>query len=147
MITDLLDAALLDVPAYGDGVLTVTLARPGGTVACALLVVGVLTEVGDMEQDAEVSIKDYSVKDSDPFSETPLLEREFSKRLSGVVVVPRERVDSVVNIVSRYRATYLVFIGSQAYGCTVIYGFLEGWKMVLKNAKHSKFSVQIEGGT
>lgn len=147
LITDLLDAALLDIPAYGEGVLTVTLSRPGGTVSCGMLVVGLVTTIGETQYEAEVSIRDFSIKDPDPFAATPLLERDYSKRLNATVVVEVRNVDSVTKTVSRYRATNVVWIGSTVYGCTVIYGFLADWKMVLQNKVQSKFTAQIEGMT
>lgn len=147
LITDLLDAALLDIPAYGEGVLTVTLSRPGGTVSCGMLVVGLVTEVGKTQYGAEVSIRDFSIKDPDPFAATPLLEREYTKKLNATVAVRDEDVDSVTKTVSRYRATNVVWIGSTEYGCTVIYGFLADWKMAIPSKVSSLFTAQIEGMT
>lgn len=147
LITDLLDAALLDIPAYGEGVLTVTLSRPGGTVSIAMLVVGIVTDVGQTLQSPQVSIRDYSRKEPDAFGNYELVERGYSQRMSADVMVLRENVDSVVKTVSRYRATNVVWIGSDSYGCLVIFGFLADWSLVIENNSASKFSAQIEGMT
>lgn len=147
VITDLLDAALLDVPAYGEGVLTVTLARPGGAVSCAMLVVGIVTELGDTEYGAQISIRDFSRKEPDAFGNFDLVERDYSKQMSVNVVVPRSRVDSVAKVVSRYRATNVVWIGSTEFGSLIVYGFLEDWSLVIENYADSKFSAKIEGMT
>ena len=147
LITNLLDAALLDIPAYGNGVLTVTLTRTGGTVSCAMLVVGMVTSLGDTQHGAQVSIRDYSRKEADAFGNYNLVQRSYSQRLSAEVVVARAQVDEVVKTVSRYRATNVVWIGSNAYGCLVVFGFLADWSLVIDNPSTSKFSAQIEGMT
>lgn len=147
LITDLLDAALLDIPAYGEGVLTVTLSRPGGAVSCAMLVVGIVTDLGETLEKPQVSIRDYSRKEPDGFGNYSLVERDYSKRMSADVLVMRPNVDAVVKTLSRYRATPVVWIGSGSYGCLVIYGFLADWSLVIENQAASKFSAQIEGMT
>ena len=147
LITDLLDAALLDVPAYGEGVLTVTLARPGGTVSCAMLVVGLVTEIGETEYGAQVSIRDFSRKEPDGFGNFELVQRAYSKQMSLNVVVPRSKVDSVAKVVSRYRATNVVWIGSTEFGSLIVYGFLADWSLVIENYADSKFNAKIEGMT
>lgn len=147
VITDLLDAALMNVPAYCDGVLTVTLSRPGGTVSCGMLVVGIYAKLGEMEYDASVSIRDYSRKEVDTFGNYKLQPLEFSKRMSGVVRVKAPAVDNVTRILSQYRATNLVWIGATQYSCLIVYGFISDWKMTIKNAVESTFTAEIEGMT
>lgn len=147
VITDLLDAALLDVPAYGDGVLTVTLARPGGSVSCALLVAGLVTEIGGTEYGAQISIRDFSRKEADAFGNYSLVQRDYSKQLSLTVQVPRRDVDRVSKEVSRYRASNVVWIGSSEFGALVAYGFLADWSLVIENYAISKFTAKIEGMT
>ena len=147
LITDLLDAALLDVPAYGEGVLTVTLARPGGTVSCAALVVGLVTQIGETEYGAQVSIRDFSRKEPDGFGNFDIVQRAYSKQMSLNVVVPRSMVDSVAKLVSRYRATNVIWIGSTEFGSLIVYGFLADWSLVIENYADSKFNAKIEGMT
>ncbi len=147
VITDLLDAALLDVPAYGEGVLTVTLARPGGSVSCALLVAGLVTDIGGTEYGAQISIRDFSRKEADAFGNYSLVQRDYSKQLSLTVHVPRRDVDRVSKEVSRYRASNVVWIGSSEFGALVAYGFLADWSLVIENYAVSRFSAKIEGMT
>lgn len=147
VITDLLDASLLDVPAYADGVLTVTLARAGGDVSCGLMVVGLVTELGDTLYPANVSIRDYSRKEADDFGNYALVQRDYSKRMSAEVLVDSSKADQVVRNISRYRATNVVWIGSKKYGSLIVYGFVSDWKLVFENARISKFSLEVEGMT
>lgn len=147
VITDLLDAALFDVPGYSEGVLSVTLERPSETVSCGMLVVGIASDIGLTQYGARVSVRDYSKKDADSFGNYTLTVGEFSKRMTADVIVDNDKLDNVVNYLTRYRATNLVWVGSSVYGCTVIYGFLADWSVQIENATQSRLSQEIEGMT
>ena len=147
VITDLLDAALLDVPGYSDGQLTVTLTRTGGTVGVALMAVGVLFDVGDTQYGAQVSIRDYSRKEADAFGNYSLVKRSYSKTMHADVLVPRDQVDNVVKNITRHRATNVVWIGDSQFGALIVYGFMADWRLVIDTYTQSTFSAQIEGMT
>ena len=147
VITDLLDAALLDIPGYGEGELTVTLTRTGGTVSCGVLVVGVVFEIGGTRPGASVSIRDFSRKEADDFGNYDLVVRDFSKQISANVIVDSARADEVARTVARHRATPLVWIGADIYGALVVYGFVSDWRLALSNAAISEFTIEIEGMT
>lgn len=147
VITDLLDAALFDVPGYSEGILSVTLERPTETVSCGMLVVGIASDVGLTQYGARVSVRDYSKKDADSFGNYTLTVGDFSKRMTADVIVDNDKLDNVVNYLTRYRATNLVWVGSSVYGCTVVYGFLSDWSVQIENATQSRLSQEIEGMT
>ena len=147
VITNLIDAALLDLPAYGDGVLTVTITRTGGNVSLGMLIVGLVTDVGETQYGASVSIRDYSRKEADAFGNYQLVERAYSQKMSLDVMVLKGNVDSVVKNVSRYRATNVVWIGSTLYGSLIVYGFVADWRLTVDNFTFSQFHAEIEGMT
>ncbi len=145
VLTDLVDAALIDLPAYTNGQLTVTLSRPGGTVSCGALIVGMSFLVGKTRREPSVSIRDFSIKSADAYGNYTLKEGEYSKKMSANVLVDSPRVDEVVRNVARYRATNLVWIGSPTYGVLVVWGFATDWKMVIENRRTSEFLLEVEG--
>lgn len=149
VLTGLLDAALVDVPPYGEGTLTITFTRTGGTVSCGMLVVGLLTEVGTTLTDVQVSIRDYSRKERDAFGNATIVERDYSRVMSAPVLIEgnRARVDFVVKELARYRATPVVIIGSETYGSTVFFGWFADWKVTLKNELGCTVTVECEGMT
>lgn len=144
-ITDLLDAALLDIPAYGEGVLTVTISRPGGTVSVGMLVVGLVTNIGHTQHGATVAIRDYSRINRDNFGLVTFVRRDYSKVVSGSVVIDADRVDAVTRELSRYRATPVVWLGSDSYGSLVVYGFAADWRCEIANPSASVLTIDIEG--
>ncbi len=146
-LTDLVDAALLDVPAYSTGTLTVTLTRTGGTVSCGLMVVGLVYTIGTTAIGASVSIRDFSRKDVDDFGNYTIVQRGYSKKISTRVFVDREKSDEVVKNMSRYRATNMVWLGSSDIGSLIAYGFASDWRLAFQNIRFSEFSLEIEGMT
>ena len=147
IINGLVDAALLDIPAYGEGVLTVTLSRPGGTVGCALMVVGMLFEIGETEYGGKVAIRDYSQKKSDRFGNWDLQVGDYSKLMDLTAVVPADRADEVARILSAARSSNAVWIGSDQFGSLVVYGFMADWSLTPDNFGQWTFSGQVEGMT
>lgn len=147
VITDLVDAALLDLPAYGEGVLSITLSRPGGTVSVGLVAVGMLFQVGNAQWGAKVGIRDYSQKTADQFGNRDLAIGEYSKLMSLTVEVRAERADEVSKVMARSRATNLIWIGADGFGALVIYGFLADWNLVAKNVETWIFTAEVEGMT
>jgi hypothetical protein len=146
-IPDLLSAALLDVPPYGEGVLTVTLSRPGGTVACGLMVAGMLFEIGDTEFGIESGIVDFSKKERDAYGTVDLREGEYIDDIGLTVEVPADRFDMVGREVRRVRSTPVFWIAAPGYQTFLTYGFLTEWKLVLRNARKAIFNAKIESMT
>lgn len=146
VLTNLLDAALLSLPSAGDAQITVTLSRPGGTVSCGMLVVGMVFEIGRTQWRPSVGIRDYSSKQADAFGNFDLAQGDYARLMSAVVEVEAAKADNVANEVSRYRATNLLFIGGQ-YGSLVLFGFLADWRLVHQDVKKSIFSMEVEGMT
>jgi hypothetical protein len=146
VITDLVDATLLDLPAYGEGVLTVTFSRPGGTVSCGVCVVGLYAEVGKTLYKPTIGIVDYSQKDVDTFGNEDITVRDYSKRMSAQTVVDRAAVDYVARILAQYRSALLVWVGAgNMYTSMIIYGFYKDWEITIDEYAISTLSIQVEG--
>lgn len=146
VITDLVDAALLDLPAYSEGVLTITIARTGGTVSCGVLVVGLYAEIGTTEYQPTIGLIDYSRKETDVYGNTSVTVRGYSKRMNTPIVVPKEQVDYVARLLAQYRSTALVWVGAgNLYTSMIIYGFYKDWEISIDNYSFSKLNLQVEG--
>ena len=146
VITDLVDAALLDIPAYSEGILTVTLSRPGGTVSCGVLVVGLYANLGTTQYSPSIGITDWSRKENDAFGNPIIVKRKYSKRMSANVDVISAQVDSVARVLAQYRSTPVVWVGAGSiYTSMVIFGFYKDWDMTIDNYSQAALSLQVEG--
>lgn len=148
VVTDLVDATLLDLPAYSEGILTVTLTRTGGTVSCGVLVVGQYADLGETLYQPSIGIVDYSRKDVDAFGNPTIIKRKYSKRMSANVMVKKAAVDNVARVLAQYRSTPLVWVGAGSiYTSMIIYGFYKDWDIQIENSAISNLSLQVEGLT
>ena len=147
VVTDLLDAALLDIPAYGEGQLTVTLTRTGGTVSLGCLVVGLSVTLGTTLEKPVVSITDYSRKTTDDYGNVTVTRRAYSKRMNAEVVVQQADVDNVVRVLTQYRSTPLVWVAAgNLFSCLIVYGFCKDWSLPVGRVI-SQLHLEIEGLT
>lgn len=146
VITDLVDASLLDLPAYSEGILTVTLSKASGNVSCGVLVVGLYADIGVMEYAPKISIIDYSRKDVDDYGNADITQRAYSKRMSATTELDKAAVDNVARVLAQYRSTLLVWVGAgNLYTSLIIYGFYRDWEISIDNATKSTLSLQVEG--
>jgi len=146
IITNLVDAALMDFPAYGEGILTVTLTRTGGTVSCGALIVGLYADIGRTLMSPTIGITDYSRKDVDTYGNYDILQRAYSKRMSLNALVDKAEVDQVARTLAQYRSTLLVWVGAgNLYTSMIIYGFYKDWEININTYQNSNLSLQVEG--
>lgn len=145
-LTDLVNAALLDLPIYSDSILTVTIRKPSGVVKVGAMITGVNYELGKTQQGMSISIADYSKKEPDDYGNITLVRRKFSKKVRGTFFLYSNKVDAVVNLLTQYRATPVVWIGIDSnYSSLVVYGFYRDWEINIPNNVGSICSIDIEG--
>lgn len=144
VITDLVDASLLDIPAYSSGVLTVTFT--GASIAVGALVVGLYADLGCTLYAPSIGIIDFSRKDTDTFGRTTVIQRTYKKTMRADVHVPAETVDYVARVLAQYRSTPLVWVGAgNSYTSMIIYGFYKDWDINIEGPTVSKLQLQVEG--
>lgn len=146
-ITYVSDKVITDMPMYANSTVQVTLSLSGGTVLCGGCVLGLSSEIGGVQYGASVGIQDYSVKQRDQFGNYTILQRAFSKRATFQILVENYLVDIVQAMLASYRATPIVYFGSDLYSSTIVYGFYKDFSIVISQPSHSVCSLEIEGLT
>lgn len=140
-------ALLLDLPAYPNADIRIDLAG-GASLAVGVIVVGQAKEVGvAVERGARLGITDYSRKETNQYGDAVLVQRAYAKRASFSMRLPRDDVDSVINLLSYLRAVPALWIGSEAYGSSVVYGFYKTFDITIAYALFSDCNLEIEGLT
>ncbi len=118
----------------------------GADLACANLVVGYQTEVGyGIEYGAKIGIQDYSRIVTNTHGDTVLEQRAYAKRMAFSLKVPNEDMDLVIAYLESIRATPVLWIGSNQYESTVIFGFYQDWDLVIAYPNHSAINANIQG--
>lgn len=117
------------------------------TVSLGALVVGQSRSIGGTQYGAALSITDFSIKQADDFGNLTVVERAYSKTGDFTVFVPNTFVNTLDDLLTKYRATPILYIGSDAFSSSAIYGFYKEFSIVIQYMDTSVTTIQIEGLT
>jgi hypothetical protein len=136
-----------DIPLMPDLQITVTL--HGDDQSLATFAMGNAWTLGETIYGARVGINDFSRKETDDFGNQILVQRAYSKRGNFTVWCDNDGdvVSDNAQMLSDYRATNLVWIGSEKFNATVIYGWARTWEAEIAYPTKSMFTLEIEGLT
>lgn len=96
---------------------------------------------------ARVGIQDYSRKERNEFGDIELVERAYAKRASFQMQLQSSEVDSFNEFLAGVRATPCLWIGSNRYESTTIYGFYRSFEIVLSYYDYADSDLDLEGLT
>jgi hypothetical protein len=142
------DVTLTDLPAaYSDLQISVRLTAPGDLVGCGLLLVGQAQAIGGTRWGGSVGIRDYSTKEANAFGEYLVVERAYAKTGQFEAVLIGSRSTLTARLLTAYRATPVLLIGSADYAAMVIYGFVSDWRIEHVTPRLAILSIEFEGLT
>jgi hypothetical protein len=135
------------LPVYVDGILEIEIT--GGTdLAVGVIAIGQQQRFGrGIRLGARVGIQDYSRKETSEFGETLLVQRAFAKRANFDLFIDKAEVDTLQNYLSSLRATPALWIGSNEFESTTVFGFYKNFDILLSYPEHADCELEIEGLT
>lgn len=140
------DALFTGLPALYSGLtFTVTLTYTGDTVACGALVAGLAKVAGVTLADASTGILDYSRKATDDFGNVSITERGYANRGNFRIFAENSNIVSVQRLLAEFRATPALYVGSENFANTFIYGFFRDFSISIEQPNHSYISIELEG--
>ena len=139
------DLARVDLPAYIDGTVQITLDGAGADVAIGEIVLGTIYQIGEAQYGSSAGIIDFSRKEQDQFGNFEIVPRRFSKRAEFDAVIPPAYGGSVQRTLARLRATPIVWIGSVDLEETIVYGYFREFDILLSNPAFSNVTITVEG--
>lgn len=139
------DIVRLTLPQYPSAVIKVEFVDTGGTVECGMMVVGTKKLIGVTKWEPQVSIIDYSRKETDDFGNPTLVVRKSARLLSADVFMPTDYANEARRALTEYRAVPVVWVGSEDFQSTIIYGFYRSFNIILSNYSTSDCVLEIEG--
>lgn len=146
-ITRITDYVFTELPPYLSSEIDVTLTDAGGTAKCGACVIGLSREIGGTQYGAQTGIQDYSIKQQDDFGNYSILERAYNKRAVFQIMVENGLIDELQIILAGYRATPVVYVGTDLYASTMIYGYYKDFSVVISYPTVSILSIELEGLT
>lgn len=141
------DLIITDIPLISTPEIRIVADASGSTCSIGVVIAGLSRILGSTSLGAGVGITDYSIKSADDFGNYTITERAFARKGTFQILVDAAASDEVFRILSTYRATPTLYIGSDDYVSTAIYGFFRDFNIELSYPLHHLCSLEIEGLT
>tara|TARA_R110000850_G_scaffold141207_2_gene263015 strand:+ start:843 stop:2702 length:1860 start_codon:yes stop_codon:yes gene_type:complete len=141
---DASDFVSISIPPYLGATIQITI-DGGSGVAVGEVVVGRVHGIGTTQFGSGVGILDFSEKEQDQFGNFNIIPRKFAKRAEYDVKVATVEVSGVQRVLSKFRATPIVWVGDVERDETVIYGFFKAFDIVLSSPSLSEVAITVEG--
>lgn len=146
--TQKISAIFSDMPSSYTNTYTRIQISGSGTVSVGTVVAGRLVTIGSSEQGFSAGIQDYSVKQTDEFGQTTFVQRNFSKRINGRVLVNNADLNRVQRVLYDLRAVPAVWMASQNPNfeeALVVFGYYRDFSTDISYPNYSYCSLDIEG--
>jgi hypothetical protein len=137
----------LDLPNYASATIDITITgETGEEVGVGEIVFGSQKILGLTLYNTVVGIQDYSRKDIDEFGNAVITKRRFAQTVDYDVKVNTESVRDVQKTLAEYRATPLVFTGTDegSYG-DLVYGYYRSFSINIATPSLSDATIEVEG--
>jgi hypothetical protein len=139
------DIVFLDMPMYANARLDVRISRPNGIAKCGVCATGLLRTLGTSDWGTSVGIKNYTKITEDDFGNRFIVRRSYSKLMNVPVTVPRNQVDYVQRMMTDLKDENLVWIASQEYESTIVFGAADSFEQVIAYWDYSRLQLKIQG--
>lgn len=138
---------MLDLPSYYGADILIDITA-SGDVKLGVLLLGFAEPWGiGVQYGARMGITDYSKKETDAYGDTQFVEAAYAKRASFDLVVPNTDIDALFDELADLRATPMLIIGTRLYACTVIYGWVGEFEILIPYPTYSDCSLDVKGLT
>ena len=135
----------LKLPVFANGLVTVTIKKPGGVPKCGMCLLGPTIDVGLSLMGLSTELKDYSTTTFFTDGSSSTVPRGFSKKMSVDLLIDSDRVETIEDDLIKRRQKTLVFLGSTMRGDTMLVGRFSSLRKVIDSFPRSKMALQIDG--
>lgn len=136
-----------DLPSFSGA--TVRIEFVGNAdLAVGVIVLGQTSEFGlGVQQGARVGIDDYSRKERNGFGDLELVERSWNRRASFDLLLQWRDVDRLQEFMVANRARPCLWIGSDRFESTTVYGTYANFETVISYYAYADCSLELKGLT
>ena len=138
------DYAVTGLPMYGNATVRVLLTAPADIVV-GELVIGRSRVIGMTQYGVQIGIQDYSMKETNAWGEFAITERAYSKRADFTLWVEPSLTDSLQALLASLRTTPVVYVGSDDFASTIVYGFYKDFQLDIAYPSIHACSISVEG--
>lgn len=138
---------LQDLPSYPNGDILIDI-EGTADLGVGVILLGQLRRFSlGVKIGARVGIQDYSSKGRNDFGDVIVVERAFAKRANFSMLLTAGEVDALHLFLSGVRATPCLWIATQRYESTTVYGFYKNFDIVISYFSYSDCDLELEGLT
>jgi len=143
-IVDVQQFALLDLPAFPDATITITV--DGGAIKFGSLILGNQIELGIANFGTSVQLLDFSRKETDSFGNVVVTQGRTSKLVDFDVTIPKDKVNFVFNTLSSITTIPSVWIGDDGTNDpTLVFGYYRDYQNNIDTPTITSATIQVEG--
>lgn len=132
-----------DLPSYGTASITVVINNPGGVAACALMALGVLSNIGVTQYGTSFGTRSYSQTTEDAFGGVTIISRGFRRTVDYDIEIDTFDIDRVMGILEDLRDIPAVYIGYAGLQSTVTMGIYQDLSATATNWGSSSMSLEV----
>jgi hypothetical protein len=132
-----------NLPSYPSAALTVEILSDA-TAQCGQCVIGKVKKLGITQFGTSVGILDYSRKETDDFGNNIIVQRNYAQTVNYQAEVQSNRVRDVQRTLAAIRTSPVVWIGSEDYPSTIVYGWYKDFSIVINTACISQCNLEVE---
>ena len=140
-------ALFLDLPSFPNADIYIVLTG-GASLAVGVLLLGQMYRYTmGVQMGAKLGIQDYSRKERNEYGDLYMVERAFAKKANFTMLLEAPEVDAFNLFLSSVRATSCLWIGSDRYESTTVYGPYKSFDIVIPYFNYSECDLELEGLT
>jgi hypothetical protein len=132
------------IPNFKDNIIDIIITG-SPNAECGIFVLGNEKEIGESQYGLNAGIRDFSVKETTAFGKVRVSDRGFSDTLQDAVFLQTNRFDDVKKTLTDLRGTPVVWVASEEFEATIVYGFYIRFDPILSNPSTSLCNLKIEG--
>lgn len=139
------DKVFTDLPAYGSAQVQIDIENALNMCRCGVITVGFKRTIGiGVNHGVDIGIQDYSRREINDFGDPEFVKRGYSKTASFNVTIRDFEVDIAQRLLASLRATPALFIGSDLYNSTIIYGWYREFSENITYRYISEMTIDVE---
>lgn len=132
-----------DLPSYGTATLSVKINNPGGIASCALMVVGILSNIGVTQYGTSFGTRSFSRTAEDDFGGVEIIRRGYRTTVDYDIELDTWDIDRVMDILTALRDVPAVYIGYSGIQATITMGVYQDLSGTAVNWGSSSMALEI----
>jgi hypothetical protein len=145
--TESLASYYADLPSFADAQITVDFTGLAD-MAVGTLILGQVSRWGmGLVAGVTLGIRDYSIKQTNEWGDIVLTKRSYAQKVPFPLLLNTSEVDTFFRFLTSVRATPCLWIGSDKFDSTTVYGYYSDFEILIAYDSVADCNITLEGLT